>query len=107
MFLDLGPVFGEWEADVGRTYVTGDDPEKQRLCRDLPRQVDVLKQQFDQNPDVAGAELYAFAALRGCGGLVVRRRHSRPIVAEFPHARIPGTRTCTGSAPPIRASARP
>src|SRR6476469_4217542 len=37
VFLDLGPVFDEWEADVGRTYVMGDDPQKQRLCHDLPR----------------------------------------------------------------------
>ena len=28
VFLDLGPVFGEWEADVGRTYVMGSDSRK-------------------------------------------------------------------------------
>lgn len=33
VFVNLGPVFEEWEADVRRTYVLGDDPEKQRLCR--------------------------------------------------------------------------
>ncbi len=36
IFLDLG-VFDEWEADVGRTYVMGHDPDRQRLCQDLPR----------------------------------------------------------------------
>ncbi len=35
VFLDLGPVFEEWEADFGRTYVVGDDPVKQKLCRDI------------------------------------------------------------------------
>ncbi len=44
VFLDLGPVFDEWEADVGRTYVMGNDPEKHRLCRDLSRIFDALKQ---------------------------------------------------------------
>lgn len=34
-FLDLGPVFEEWEADFGRTYVVGNDPLKQKLCRDI------------------------------------------------------------------------
>ena len=29
LFLDLGPIFAEWEADFGRTYVLGDDPVKQ------------------------------------------------------------------------------
>jgi hypothetical protein len=61
VFLDLGPVFGEWEADVGRTYVMGDDPEKHRLCHDLPRVFDLLKRYFDEHPDVTGAELYRYA----------------------------------------------
>jgi Xaa-Pro dipeptidase len=26
VIIDLGPVFGEWEADVGGTYVFGGDP---------------------------------------------------------------------------------
>jgi hypothetical protein len=54
VFLDLGPVFDEWEADVGRTYVMGNDPEKHRLCRDLPRIFDALKQYFDGHHDVTG-----------------------------------------------------
>jgi Xaa-Pro dipeptidase len=32
LFLDFGPVFDEWEADVGRTYVVGDDPYKRKLA---------------------------------------------------------------------------
>src|SRR5271170_3556149 len=31
LFLDLGPVFEEWEADFGRTYVVGNDPQKHKL----------------------------------------------------------------------------
>jgi Xaa-Pro aminopeptidase len=93
VFLDLGPVFGEWEADVGRTYVMGNDTEKLRLCRDLPRIFDLLKQYFDDHPDVTGAELYAHAQ-RGAedsdwlfGGAIAGH-----IVGEFPHARIPGNK---------------
>jgi Xaa-Pro aminopeptidase len=37
VFLDLGPVFGDWEADVGRTYVLGSDPAKLKLRDDLSR----------------------------------------------------------------------
>jgi Xaa-Pro dipeptidase len=29
LFLDLGPVFEDWEADFGRTFVIGDDPQAQ------------------------------------------------------------------------------
>jgi len=31
LFLDLGPVFEEWEADFGRTFVLGSDPAKLKL----------------------------------------------------------------------------
>ena len=35
-FADFGPIFEEYEADFGRTYVFGADPAKHRLQRDLP-----------------------------------------------------------------------
>src|SRR5277367_3086 len=35
-FLDLGPIFDEWEADFGRTFVLGDDPAKTALRDALP-----------------------------------------------------------------------
>jgi Xaa-Pro dipeptidase len=35
VFIDLGPVFDEWEADVGRTYALGPDPRKHRMRADL------------------------------------------------------------------------
>ena len=35
VYLDFGPVFEEWEADFGRTYVLGEDPAKHRLVADL------------------------------------------------------------------------
>jgi Xaa-Pro dipeptidase len=59
VFLDLGPAFDGWEADVGRTYVMGGDPEKHRLCQDLLRAFDTLTRYFDDHRDVTGAELYA------------------------------------------------
>jgi Xaa-Pro dipeptidase len=91
VFLDLGPVFGEWEADVGRTYVMGSDPEKHRLCGDLSEIFDLIKDYFDRHADVTGAELYEHAHKcaeeRGWlfGGAIAGH-----IVGEFPHAHIPG-----------------
>jgi hypothetical protein len=35
LFMDLGPVFAEWEADFGRTFVLGQDPGKLKLCASL------------------------------------------------------------------------
>lgn len=108
VFLDLGPVFGEWEADVGRTYVMGDDPQKTRLCQDLPEVFHALKQYYDSHPNVTGAELYAYA--QQCaeasewlfGGAIAGH-----IVGEFPHARIPGDKDLYRISPanpePLRA----
>ena len=96
--LDLGPVFagadGEWEADVGRTYVLGSDAEKHRLVADLPRLFDLVKAHYETSSDITGAQLYAFAqgaaAAAGWrfGGVIAGH-----IVGEFPHARrVPGAR---------------
>ena len=91
VFLDLGPVFEDWEADVGRSYVVGNDPDKHRLVADLPKQFDIVKQRFDQTPDITGAELYAFACDSASaagwrfGGVIAGH-----IVGEFPHAHLPG-----------------
>ena len=41
VYLDLGPVFAAWEADVGRSYAVGGDPDKQRLVADLSRTFDI------------------------------------------------------------------
>jgi Xaa-Pro aminopeptidase len=91
VFIDLGPVFDEWEADVGRTYALGPDPEKRRLCADLEQVFDALQHHFDTHEDITGAEFFAeaerLAAERGWlwGGQIAGH-----IVGEFPHARLPG-----------------
>ncbi len=35
VILDFGPVFNGWEADLGRTYVIGNDPLKLKLKKDV------------------------------------------------------------------------
>ena len=35
LFLDFGPIFEDWEADYGRTYVLGKDPLKLKLKQDI------------------------------------------------------------------------
>ncbi|MDE1145846.1 MAG: M24 family metallopeptidase [Azospirillaceae bacterium] len=91
VFVDLGPVFEEWEADVGRTYALGDDPEKHRLVHDLERMFDVLARHFHDHPDITGAELYTHAQkLADAAGWVFGGAIAGHLVGEFPHARLPG-----------------
>jgi Xaa-Pro aminopeptidase len=93
VFLDLGPVFGAWEADVGRSYAFGQDPRKHQLCRDLEPIFDQLKDYFDTHPDVTGAELYAFAQRSAeQAGWLFGGSIAGHIVGQFPHALIPGTK---------------
>ncbi len=61
VYLDFGPVFGEWQADIGRSYALGDDPDKKRLVADLPRLFDRVQAHYHASPDITGAQLYAKA----------------------------------------------
>jgi len=91
VFLDLGPVFEEWEADVGRSYAVGLDPLKHKLVGDLPIQFEAVKTHALAHPDITGAELYDFAVRSAeeagwrFGGAIAGH-----LVGEFPHARWPG-----------------
>lgn len=91
VYLDLGPVFDAWEADVGRSYVVGGDPDKHRLVADLSTQFDKVKARFDGDPDVTGADLYAFACdSAAAAGWRFGGKIAGHIVGEFPHAHLPG-----------------
>jgi len=60
VYVDLGPVFEDWEADLGRTYVLGDHPGGP-LVEALPVVFDRVQSHYHASPDMTGAELYAFA----------------------------------------------
>jgi Xaa-Pro dipeptidase len=91
VFLDLGPVFEEWEADFGRTYVVGDDPVKHKLRRDIEEGFAKGKKYFEQHPDITGAEFYAYAhQLAKEAGWEYGGPIAGHLIGEFPHERIQG-----------------
>ena len=94
VFLDFGPIFEEWEADFGRTYVLSDDPDKHALRDALPRVWQAGRDYFDSHSDVTGAELFDFsveaARSEGFGWGSHIAGH---LVGEFPHKKIAGTAT--------------
>jgi Xaa-Pro aminopeptidase len=93
VFLDLGPIFAEWEADIGRTYVLGDDPGKLRLRDDLDDVWTAGRDFFDAHPDVTGEQLYAeVCAQARARGWVFGGPHSGHLVGEFPHELIDAER---------------
>jgi Xaa-Pro dipeptidase len=89
VYLDLGPVFEEWEADIGRSYALGSDPLKKKLVADLPRQFEIVKAHYEASPDITGAELYAFAQQSAKeAGWEFGGKIAGHIVGEFPHAQL-------------------
>jgi len=91
VFFDFGPVFEEWEADFGRTYVLGDDPAKLRIRDALPVAWAAGRAHFEANPDITGAELYAYTQEWAREhGFVFGGTIAGHLVGEFPHERIAG-----------------
>ena len=106
-FLDLGPIFEEWEADFGRTYVLGDDPDKLALRDALPRVWQAGRDYFERHEHVTGAELFdATVEIARGEGFGWGSHIAGHLVGEFPHKKIPGTATewyvMPGSTKPMR-----
>ncbi|AZK95524.1 MULTISPECIES: M24 family metallopeptidase [Streptomyces] len=91
VFADFGPIFEEYEADFGRTFVLGDDPVKHRLRADLPKVFAAAKEHFAQHGDITGRELYAeVSRLADKAGWELGGWHAGHLVGEFPHESIEG-----------------
>jgi Xaa-Pro aminopeptidase len=85
-FLDIGPVFGGHEGDVGRTFVLGNDPEMRRCRQDAEEIWRLTRDRWNQG--VKGPDLYSFASAqaeaRGWRLLLEKANGHR--IADFPHA---------------------
>jgi Xaa-Pro dipeptidase len=91
LFLDLGPVFEDWEADFGRTFVLGSDPSKLKLRDDVGAAFAEGKRYFNQTPDITASQLFAYAVSLGhkfgweFGGPIAGH-----LIGQFPHEKIAG-----------------
>jgi Xaa-Pro aminopeptidase len=90
-FADFGPVFEQWEADFGRTFVLGDDPVKQRLRDALPVVWQAGWEYFRHEAEVTGAQLYAHMVELGQqAGWEFGGEIAGHLVGQFPHEKIAG-----------------
>lgn len=92
MFFDFGPVFEDWEADVGRTYVIGNDPKKIKLKNDVELAwKDGLKFYKDNIQTITAAEFYNFTKdLARKYGWHYGNIHCGHLIGNFPHEKILG-----------------
>ena len=100
VYVDLGPVFEAWEADIGKSYALGADPQKHKLVADLPRVFAQVQAHYKTNPHITGASLYAFAQeAAAAAGWRFGGQIAGHIVSEFAHALFPGVKALFGIVP--------
>jgi Xaa-Pro dipeptidase len=90
VFIDLGPVFEQWEADFGRTFVVGADPVKLKLRGDIAAAFEEGKRYFKEHPEIRANELFAYAEdLAKKYGWEFGGPIAGHLIGQFPHERIP------------------
>ena len=89
LFLDLGPVFEEWEADFGQTFVLGSDPLKHKLRRDVEQAFADGKKFFNETPNITGSEFFHYiVSLAEKSGWKFGGRIAGHLIGQFPHEKI-------------------
>jgi hypothetical protein len=89
LFFDFGPIIEDWEADLGRTYVIGNDSMKRKLKNDIEKAWYETKEWFHKQTELTGAELYQFSVAKAedygwtFGGPIAGH-----LIGEFPHERL-------------------
>ena len=89
LFLDFGPIFEEWEADFGRTYVVGNDPLKIKLSKDIEDAWHKGKAFYDSNKEITGAQLYYYCQnLANDYGWSFGGEIAGHIIGQYPHEKL-------------------
>lgn len=58
LFIDFGPIVAGYEADLGRTYVLGNDPVKQKLKADVERAWYALQAFYREQHSLRASDLF-------------------------------------------------
>lgn len=89
LFLDFGPIVGGWEADLGRTYVIGNDPLKLKLKRDVELAWHEAKNWYAEQSSLTGAEYFTYVTeLAKRYGWEFEGEIAGHIVGHFPHEQL-------------------
>lgn len=92
LFIDFGPVFEKWEADIGKTYVIGDDARKEKLRRDVELVWDEGRDFYLANKEhLTGADFYNHTKkIAAEYGWQFGNIHAGHLIGQFPHEVIAG-----------------
>jgi Xaa-Pro dipeptidase len=91
-FVDFGPVFEDWEADVGKTYVIGNDSHKLKLKKDVALAWQQGRNYYIQHQEcITGAEFYNYTQqLANTYGWEYGNEHCGHLIGNFPHEQLQG-----------------
>lgn len=86
LFFDFHPVFEGWEADLGRTYVLGNDPLKLKIQQDTEAAWYEGNAWYWQQTKLTGAEFFNYAVeLAKRFGYEFGNAISGHIIGKYPH----------------------
>lgn len=86
LFIDLGPIVEGYEADIGRTYVLGENARKLKLKKDVEEAWYEIQEWYQKQTTLKASELFQYAAEKAkergweFGGEIAGH-----IVGKFPH----------------------
>jgi Xaa-Pro aminopeptidase len=86
LFIDMGPIVEDYEADIGRTYVLGNDARKLKLKRDVEKAWYEIKEWVQQQTTLIASELFQYVVEKAkeygweFGGEIAGH-----IVGKYPH----------------------
>jgi Metallopeptidase family M24 len=89
LFFDFGPIIEDWEADLGRTYVLGNDPKKIKLKHDVEKAWQEIKEWFDSQTELKASNLFKFTLQKAneygweFGGEIAGH-----LIGQFPHEKL-------------------
>ena len=89
LFFDFGPIIGDWEADLGRTYVIGNNPVKLKLKNDIEKAWNETKEWFAKHIELKASDLFHYAVQKAkdygweFGGEIAGH-----LIGEFPHEKL-------------------
>jgi len=86
LFFDFHPVFDGWEADLGRTYVLGDEPLKHKIKKDVEAAWHEGNAWYFKQTELTGVVFFNYAAdLAKRYGYEFGNAIAGHIIGKFPH----------------------
>ena len=89
LFFDFGPIIEDWEVDLGRTYVIGNNSKKLKLINDVEKAWNETKNWFDNQTFLKASDLFQFAVQKAKdNGWEFGGEIAGHLIGEFPHERF-------------------